>query len=74
MIYKMDFNTYLPKIYIFFSFRIKVGSESEFVFPADPDPREKISDPHPWALLHAHCTIHITYLYQVYTPDIFKFK
>ena len=41
MVYKLDINAYLLKIYIFFSFRIKVGSGavsgSEFFCSAEPD-------------------------------------
>ena len=43
--------TYLPTIYFFSSFRIKVGAGAGsgfFSAEPDPDPRKKVLDPHPW--------------------------
>ena len=44
MVNKIEFYAYLPKIY-FFSYRFKVGAG--FFSSAEPDPGEKLLDPHP---------------------------
>ena len=46
--YKIEFYAYPPNIQIiFFPFQIKVGSKKKNPAHPDPDPRKKVSDPHP---------------------------